>query len=116
MGYLLNTYIEEEKKPIFIALQSVYGVGKKRAILVCLKFGIPKTAAFKDISVITKAKMLNYIKGTFVINNELKKQLIENQTQLLSINHYRGHRKNNNRPVRGQRTHTNAKTIRKMKF
>lgn len=116
MGYLLNTYIEEEKKPIFIALQSVYGLGKKRAILVCNKFGVPKTAAFKDISLTTKTKLLNYIKVTFIINNDLKKELIENQTKLLSINHYRGHRKNNNRPVRGQRTHTNAKTIKKMKF
>jgi small subunit ribosomal protein S13 len=116
MGYILNTYIEETTKPIVLSLQDIFGIGKQRAKYICFYFGLTQKDTFSTIPKYTKFRIIKFIKDNFIINDELKKKLVERQSFLLKINHYKGWRKKHNLPVRGQRTHTNAKTIRKQKY
>ena len=115
MAFILETEISE-KKTVKYALQKVFGIGKKNTKIICYRLGFSNNFKVRDMS---KEQILSLIKlienSTLLINNDLRKK---NSTLLktsIEIKSYRGLRRLNNLPVRGQRTHTNAKTAKRFK-
>ena len=116
MIYFLETEIPNNKK-INKSLKSVYGLGKKQSNIICKKLGIIKTTKTLNLSNKHINKMSQYVlDSNLLITNNLKKEKALIFQQLINIKSVRGLRKLKGLPVRGQRTHTNAKTAKKIFF
>lgn len=92
------------------ALQAVYGLGNKRVSDICSYMGISEKLRISDLSDAQISKMCRFIEQSYLIETELRKNQSYNLKRLLDIKSYRGLRHVHGLPVRGQRTHTNAKT------
>jgi|SRR5210317_844792 len=113
MLYLLETKLPENKS-IFFALTNIYGIGQKTAFLICKKLGFSINLKVKDLTPEQVGEILQTVEGLdLTLNNELKKFKSLSLKKLISIKSYRGLRRVRGLPVRGQRTHTNAKSSRK---
>jgi small subunit ribosomal protein S13 len=115
MVYLLETELKESKS-VFLALKNVYGIGKSRSFFICKQLGFGFNLKINELSDDQISKLLKLIESSnFIITSDLKKlkQLITKK--LVAIKSYRGLRRINGFPVRGQRTHTNAKTAKRNK-
>jgi small subunit ribosomal protein S13 len=113
MVYLFESEISENK-PIFVSLTQIYGIGHFTAVLICKKLGFSKNLKIKDLS---KEQILKIIKTIELLKlniaSDLKKSNLLNSKNLVSIKSYKGLRRNQGLPVRGQRTHTNGRTAKK---
>jgi small subunit ribosomal protein S13 len=113
MIYYLNTEIPE-KKTVPFAIQKIFGIGKKIPANFCKLFGINKKTRFSSLTLEEKKTMLNYIEKNYTVSTDLKKSNIQTKEILVKLRTYRGLRLRNKLPVRGQRTHTNAKTSKRI--
>jgi len=110
MVYLLETKLHENKS-IFFALKKIYGIGKSRAFNLCKTLGFSENLKVKNMSEEQIKKLLNLVESSnIVIASDLKKVKNLILKNLVFIKSYRGLRKIKGLPVRGQRTHTNART------
>jgi small subunit ribosomal protein S13 len=115
MVYLLETELPDNKS-VFLALRNVYGIGKSKSVFICKQLGFCFGLKVKELSGDQILKLLKQIEfSNLIITSDLKKlkQLVTKN--LVAIKSYRGLRRINGFPVRGQRTHTNAKTAKKNK-
>ena len=113
MIYLFESKISENKSVLY-ALTNVYGIGKAQASLICCKLGFSTNLKVKELTQEQIAKLIKLVQTlNIVLASDLKKIKILTAKRLVSIKSYRGLRKNQGLPVRGQRSHTNAKTARK---
>jgi small subunit ribosomal protein S13 len=113
MLYVLETKLPENKSVVF-ALTKVYGIGEKTAYLICKKLGFSVNLKTKDLTQEQIEELIQLVDSlNLTLNNELKKLRSLNLKTLISIKSYRGLRRVRGLPVRGQRTHTNAKSSRK---
>lgn len=113
MIYLFESELAEDKS-IFFALTQIYGIGKANSFLICKKLGFSKNLKTKNLSKEQISKLINLIDSLNLdLVSELKKLKLLGAKKLLSIKSYKGLRKNQGLPIRGQRTHTNARTARK---
>lgn len=114
MIYLLETKLPENKS-VFFALTYVYGIGKTTSYLICKKLGFSINLKIKYMSQEQSINILKIINSSqLLLSNELKKFKSLSLKKLVSIKSYRGLRKIKGLPVRGQRTHTNAKSAGKI--
>jgi small subunit ribosomal protein S13 len=115
MIYLLESELPENKS-VYFALTHIYGIGKANSFLICRKLGFSANLKVKNLS---KDQVNKLMKTIETLNIELASDLKKAESlitkTLISIRSYRGLRKKQGLPVRGQRTHTNAKTARKRK-
>jgi small subunit ribosomal protein S13 len=113
MIYLFESELPENKS-VYFALTHIYGIGKANSFLICRKLGFSANLKVKNLS---KDQIIKLIKTIETLNIELASDLKKAESlitkTLVSIRSYRGLRKKQGLPVRGQRTHTNAKTARK---
>jgi small subunit ribosomal protein S13 len=96
-------------KHISIALRSVYGIGRTRALQICDAVGIAASVKVSDI----KEDMANLIQkavAEFEVEGDLRRRIAMNIKRLRDIKCYRGLRHRMGLPVHGQRTRTNART------
>ena len=115
MVYLLETKLLETKS-IYFALSSIYGIGNKKSLKICKKLGFSVNLKVQHLSEEQVVQILKVIEmSNFMVTSELKKMQQLIIKHLISIKSYRGLRRIKGLPVRGQRTHTNAKTARKIK-
>lgn len=115
MLYLLETNLPDQKS-VFFALTYVHGIGKNTAFFICKKLGFSINLKIKDLNqeqIIEILQLVDYLE--LLLNNELKKFKSLTLKKLVTIKSYRGLRRVRGLPVRGQRTHTNAKSARKQK-
>jgi small subunit ribosomal protein S13 len=113
MIYLLETELLD-KKPLHIALNSIFGIGKFYSIFFCKKLGFSKNFKVFELTEDQKLKLIRLIENSkLLINSDLKRLLNVEQKKLVNIKSYRGLRKLKGFPVRGQRTRSNAKTAKK---
>lgn len=113
MLYLLETNLPENKSVLF-ALTYIYGIGNSTAFRICKKLGFSTNLKIKDLTQEQTLEILQIIDSMdLVLNNELKKLRSLSLKNLIQIKSYRGLRRVRGLPVRGQRTHTNAKSARK---
>nr|YP_007890671.1 ribosomal protein S13 [Jakoba bahamiensis]AGH24165.1 ribosomal protein S13 [Jakoba bahamiensis] len=113
MLYFFGVPIELDKKA-YIALSDISGIGLKNSYKVCNSLGIHRECCLKDLTDSQISNLYHQIEQNFIVEGELRKKESFNINRLISIRCYRGFRHSSNLPVRGQRTHSNAKTQRKL--
>lgn len=113
MIYLFETKLPQTMSVSF-ALRRIYGINKTCSFLLCKKLGFTHNLKIKNLSKDQISDILKLVEILdLVIVSDLKKIKLLASKNLISIKSYRGFRKNQGLPVRGQRTHTNSKTSRK---
>ncbi len=103
-----------ENKRIEMALTAIYGIGRSRAQKILTEAKVDFGARAKDISAEVEAKIRTIIEG-FKLEAELKREVSGNIKRLKDIKSYRGSRHARRLPARGQRTKTNARTLKGVK-
>ncbi len=99
-----------DNKHISVALTYIYGVGKKVSADICKKASVSGNVLVKNITNNELNRISSILSEDYVIEGELRKIISMNIKLLIDIGSYRGRRHYNRLPVRGQRTHTNART------
>ena len=97
-------------KRIEIGLTSIYGIGRKRATDILAVAGVSGDVRVKDLSEDDVRKISRVIEEQGRVEGDLRKEISVSIKRLMEIGCYRGMRHRRNLPVRGQRTHTNART------
>lgn len=96
-------------KHIEIALTSVYGIGRPRALKICASTGINSATKVQDLTESDLESLRTEI-GKYTIEGDLRRTVTMNIKRLMDLGAYRGIRHRRGLPVRGQRTKTNART------
>ena len=113
MVYLFESELPINKS-LFFALCYIYGLGKTHTFFICKKLGFSKNLTIQALSKEQVNKLVKHIESLDVlITGDLLKTRLFVAKKLVSIKSYKGLRRYQGLPVRGQRTHTNAKTSRK---
>ncbi|KAJ1682966.1 hypothetical protein LUZ63_021480 [Rhynchospora breviuscula] len=96
-----------------IASTKIHGIGPKKAILLCYRLGISGNIKMNELTKYQIDQIPKMIRQDHVVHWELKRGKRADIERLISISRYRGIRHKAGLPLRGQRTHTNARTARK---
>jgi len=97
-------------KPIWVALTSIYGIGQTTSRKIVAEAGLdPMTRVFQ-LSDHEVARLREIVQNQYQVEGELRKEVAMNIKRLIDLGAYRGLRHRRGLPVRGQRTHTNART------
>lgn len=99
-----------KQKPIGIALTYIFGIGRTTAVSILDKAGIEPTVKAGVLTDEEVARVQNIIFKDHKTEGDLRKEVSLNIKRLMEIGSYRGLRHRRGLPVRGQRTHTNART------
>ncbi len=97
-------------KRVLIGLQYIHGIGAAKAREIITKVGIPNE---RRVSQLTDAEVLQIrevIDRDYMVEGDLRRETNMNIKRLMDLGSYRGLRHRRGLPVRGQRTHTNART------
>ncbi len=97
-------------KRVEVALTYIYGIGRSRSMRLLSQAGIETHVRVKDLSEEEVSRIARLIDGQGGVEGDLRKDVAMNIKRLMEIGSYRGLRHRRNLPVRGQRTHTNART------
>jgi small subunit ribosomal protein S13 len=98
------------QKRVEIALTYIYGIGVSRSNKILGKAGIEQSVRVKDLSEEEVSRIAKIIDAEGGVEGDLRKDVAMNVKRLMEVGAYRGMRHRRNLPVRGQRTHTNART------
>ena len=109
MARIVGVNIPTEKR-VEIALRYIYGIGPKRAKQICGALKFPSALRAKDLTDEQIAEISRYIEANFKVEGDVRREVAMNIKRLQDLKAYRGLRHRNRLPVRGQRTHTNART------
>ena len=109
MARLSGVDLPREKR-LEIALTYIYGVGKTRAKATLEATGISPDLRVKDLSDTDLVALRDHIEGNFKIEGDLRREVAADIRRKVEIGCYQGLRHRRGLPVRGQRTHTNART------
>lgn len=99
-----------QNKRIEIALTYIYGIGLTTSKEILAATGIDPDIRVKDMTEEDLAKLRDYIQNNLKVEGDLHREVTQNVKRLMEIGCYRGLRHRRGLPVRGQRTHTNART------
>ena len=97
-------------KRIVISLQYIYGIGRKTAFDIVTKAGIDLATRTKDLTEDQTRKIREIVEADVEVEGDLRREVTMNIKRLMDLGCYRGLRHRKGLPVRGQRTHTNART------
>ena len=109
MARLVGVDLPRNKR-IEIALTYIYGIGLTTAKEIIAATGVDPDIRVKDLSEEDLAKLRDYIQQNLKVEGDLHREVSQNVKRLMEIGCYRGLRHRRGLPVRGQRTHTNART------
>ena len=98
------------EKRVVIALQYIYGIGNKTAQNIVTKAGIDLATRTKDLTEEQTRAIREIIEADYKVEGDLRREVTMNIKRLMDLGCYRGLRHRKGLPVRGQRTHTNART------
>ena len=98
------------QKRVVIALRYIHGIGPKFAREICEKVGIPPERRVNELSDADVLQIREAIDRDYMVEGDLRREVAMNVKRLMDLGCYRGLRHRRNLPVRGQRTHTNART------
>ena len=98
------------QKRVEIALTYIYGIGNTRSGRILEKAGIDRSVRVQDLSEEEVSRIAKTLDAEGGVEGDLRKDVTQNIKRLMEIGSYRGMRHRRNLPVRGQRTHTNART------
>jgi len=97
-------------KRVLIALQYIHGIGQKFAAEICEKTGIDPSTRVHKLTEGEVIKIRETIDRDYNVEGDLRREVQMNIKRLVDLGCYRGLRHRKRLPVRGQRTHTNART------
>ena len=97
-------------KRVVIALTYIHGIGRNSAAKVCQDIGIPAERRVNDLTDDELVRIRETIDQEFQVEGDLRREVAMNVKRLMDLGCYRGRRHRRGLPVRGQRTHTNART------
>ncbi|BAT19049.1 30S ribosomal protein S13 [Asaia bogorensis NBRC 16594] len=97
-------------KRVVIALSYIYGIGPSTAKAICSKLEVPEAKRVNELSDDEIVKIRELIDGDYRVEGDLRRETAMNIKRLMDLGCYRGLRHRRGLPVRGQRTHTNART------
>ncbi len=97
-------------KRVVIALQYIHGIGATKAKEITTKVNIPAERRVNELSDAEIIQIREMIDRDFVVEGDLRREVAMNIKRLMDLGCYRGLRHRRGLPVRGQRTHTNART------
>ena len=110
MARIAGVDLPREKR-IEVGLTYVYGIGQSTADEILAGTGINPDTRVKDLTADEEAKIRDYIdKNNIMVEGDLRRNVALDIKRLTEIGCYRGMRHRRGLPVRGQRTHTNART------
>ncbi len=97
-------------KRVVIALTYIHGIGRTKAVEICTKVGIPDERRVNDLTDAEVIRIREAIDNDYQVEGDLRRTVAMNIKRLMDLGCYRGLRHRRGLPVRGQRTHTNART------
>jgi small subunit ribosomal protein S13 len=115
MPRILNVNLPNDKSSL-IGLSYIKGIGLSRSKIICASLNIDINSKLGELHQSTINSITDFIDNYYIIGNKLNREKTNNIRRLIKISCYRGFRHVKGLPLRGQRTHTNAKTSRKLKF
>lgn len=98
------------EKQVSISLTYIFGIGRKIAIDICDATGIESTTRVRDLTEDEVAKLRSFIDAEVQVEGDLRREVSQDIKRKMEIGCYQGLRHRRGLPVRGQRTHTNART------
>jgi small subunit ribosomal protein S13 len=98
------------QKRVEVALTYIYGIGQTRAKQICGSIGIPEARRVHQLTDDEVLRIREFIDREFTVEGDLRREIAMNIKRLMDLGCYRGLRHRKGLPVRGQRTHTNART------
>ena len=109
MARLVGVDLPRDKR-IEIGLTYIYGIGLTTSKKILAETGVNPDVRVKDLSEEDLGKLRDYIQENLTVEGDLHREVSQNVKRLMEIGCYRGLRHRKGLPVRGQRTHTNART------
>lgn len=109
MAHIAGVELPKDKR-VIIGLTYIFGIGRSKSQEILGKAGIDESIRVKDLSVEQEKKLRDIIQNDYLVEGELRTQRAMDIKRLMEIGSYRGLRHKKGLPVRGQRTHTNART------
>lgn len=106
---LVGVDLPQEKR-VEVGLTYIYGIGLTTSQQICKETGVSPDIRVKDLSEDDLTKLRDYIQTNLKVEGDLHREVSQNVKRLMEIGCYRGLRHRKGLPVRGQRTHTNART------
>jgi small subunit ribosomal protein S13 len=97
-------------KRVHVALQYIYGIGPAKAQEICAKVKIAEARRVNDLTESEVLQIREVIDRDYAVEGDLRRETAMNIKRLMDLGCYRGLRHRKGLPVRGQRTHTNART------
>ena len=99
-----------QNKLVHVGLTYIYGIGSKFSQQICAELEIPKSKRVNELTDDQILKIREYIDQKFTVEGDLRRETSLSIKRLIDLATYRGSRHRKKLPVRGQRTHTNART------
>ena len=109
MARIAGVDIPREKRTV-VSLTYIYGIGPTLARQVCVESGVDESTRLRDLTDEEVARLRNYIEGNLRVEGDLRRETSQDVKRKMEIGCYQGLRHRRGLPVRGQRTHTNART------
>jgi len=97
-------------KRVEIALTYIYGIGSAHSKSICEKVGLASDRRVRDLTDAEILRIRETIGTDYQVEGDLRREVSTNIKRLMDMGNYRGLRHRRGLPVRGQRTHTNART------
>jgi small subunit ribosomal protein S13 len=97
-------------KRVEIGLTYIHGIGRTKAKEICARVGIPAARRVNELTDHEVIQIREAIDRDFTVEGDLRREVAMNIKRLMDLGCYRGLRHRKGLPVRGQRTHTNART------
>lgn len=109
MARIAGVNIPANKRAV-ISLRYIYGIGPAKAREICERLGIPESKRVNELSDEEIIRIRELIDREYKVEGDLRREVAMNIKRLMDLGCYRGLRHRRGLPVRGQRTHTNART------
>jgi len=109
MARLVGVDLPRDKR-VEVALTYIYGIGRSRAAEILAATGINPDLRVKDLTDAELVPLRDYIEGNLKVEGDLRREVAADIRRKVEIGCYQGIRHRRGLPVRGQRTHTNART------
>jgi small subunit ribosomal protein S13 len=109
MARIAGVDLPRDKK-VEIGLSYIYGIGRRNAVDILSKAGVSREHRIRDLSDTDVSRLRQVIEKEYRVEGALRTEVAMNIKRLMDIGSYRGIRHRRGLPVRGQRTHTNART------
>ena len=109
MARIAGVNIPNQKR-VPIGLTYIHGIGRTKAYEICSKIGIPPERRVHELTDDDVLRVRELIDRDYTVEGDLRRQVAMNIKRLMDLGCYRGLRHRKGLPVRGQRTHTNART------